>query len=48
MLVLKPNGRGNWSTTTVRIDGRLGMLDVRVGQLLTLGGVTFRVCQVLP
>ncbi len=49
MLVLVPQGRGNWAAVTMRIDGRhVTPLSVRVGQLLTLGAVVFRVCQVLP
>lgn len=46
-LVLKPAGRGNWSATLVEITGkRASPLLFRVGQLLPLGGVTFRVCEV--
>ena len=48
MLVLKPKGSGNWTATTLRIDGRLGPLDIRVGSVIELGGIVFRVCKVLP
>lgn len=49
MLILKPKGRGNWASVTVAIEGaRITPLSIAVGQLITLGGVTFRVCQVLP
>lgn len=49
MLILKPQGRGNWASLTVAIEGkRASPLLVRAGQLLTLGGVVFRICKVLP
>lgn len=48
-LIIKPKGRGKWSITTVQIDGRhVTPLSVRVGQLLPLGGIVFRVCGVMP
>lgn len=48
-VILKPSGRGNWATVTMQIDGRhVTPLSVRVGQLLNLGGIVFRVCQVRP
>ena len=48
-VVLKPKGKGNWASVTMRIDGRhVTPLSMRVGQLLTIGGVVFRVCKVLP
>lgn len=46
-LIVKPKGRGNWKKLTVTIDGaRASPLLVRVGQLLPLGGVMFRICEV--
>lgn len=49
MLILKPKGRGNWRALRVTIDGvHLSPLLVRVGQLVPLGGVVFRVCEVRP
>ena len=49
MLILRPKGRGNWRTTTLAIEGpRASPLLIRAGQLLTLGGVVFRICRVLP
>ncbi len=49
MLILKPRGRGNWSVLTVEIDGeRASPLLIRVGQLITLGDVVFRICEVRP
>lgn len=47
MLVLKPKGRGNWSPLRVTVEGkRASPLLFRVGQILLLAGVTFRVCEV--
>lgn len=49
MLILKPKGRGNWAAVTVAIEGaRVTPLSIAVGQLLTLGGVVWRICRVLP
>jgi hypothetical protein len=49
MLVLKPKGRGNWAQITLAIEGkRASPLLIRAGQLLTLGGIVFRICRVLP
>lgn len=47
-LILRPVGRGNWRTTRMQIDGghALPML-FRVGQVLPLGGVVFRICEVI-
>ena len=48
ILTLKPIGRGNWSTLTLRLDGtRAQPLLVRVGELINLAGVTWRVCEVM-
>lgn len=48
-LVLKPRGRGNWKTLVLRVEGdRASPLLIRRGQLLPLGGVTFRICEVRP
>lgn len=47
MLVLKPIGRGNWAPLTLRMDGtRAQPLLVRIGDRLTMAGVTWRVCEV--
>lgn len=50
MLVLKPAGRGNWKPITLRVVGDRGSVPVlvNVGDQLQLGGVTWRICQVLP
>lgn len=47
MLTLKPKGRGNWKSSTLRIEGahQLPLLVV-VGQTITIGGVVFRICGV--
>lgn len=48
-VILKPSGRGNWAPVTMQIDGRhVTPLSVRVSQLVPIGGIVFRVCQVLP
>ena len=49
MLTLKPKGRGNWKTLQLRVSGaHLPALTVRPGDLVTLGGVVFRVCRIQP
>lgn len=49
MLILKPKGRGNWKPLVLAIEGaHLPLLMVRVGEVLTLGGVVFRIAEVLP
>jgi len=50
MLICKPKGRGNWKPITVHVDGARATLPmfVRVGELLTLGGVVWRICEVRP
>jgi hypothetical protein len=49
MLTLKPRGRGNWRPLVITIIGdRASPLLIRPGQLLTLGGVVFRICTVSP
>lgn len=48
-MILKPKGKGNWATVTVQIDGRhVTPLSVRVGQLMPIGGIVFRICEVRP
>lgn len=47
--MLKPKGRGNWNSVTMTLDGaRAAPLLFRVGQLMPLGGVLFRISKVLP
>lgn len=49
ILILKPRGRGRWNAVTLAIEGqRASPLLIRAGQLLTLGGVIFRICKVMP
>lgn len=49
MLVLKPKGKGNWSPVLLEIRGkRASPLLIRKGDLITLGGVTFRISKVIP
>lgn len=49
MLTLKPRGRGNWRPLYLRVSGaHLPFLTVRPRDLVTLGGVVFRVCAVQP
>jgi len=48
-VILKPAGRGNWTPTTLRLEGHHHLpLLVRVGTRLELGGVVFRICEVRP
>ena len=49
MLVLKPNGRGNWSSIVMAVEGnRATPLLVKVGETVTLAGIVFRICKVIP
>lgn len=49
MLVLKPRGRGNWKKLYLVVSGsHLPTMTVKPGDLVPLGGVTFRVCRVIP
>jgi hypothetical protein len=49
MLILKPRGRGNWKPLVLAISGaHLPIMAVRLGEHITLGGIVFRVHQVLP
>ena len=48
-LVLKPQGRGNWRSIVMAIEGlRVEPLFVKVGDRLPLAGIVWRICQVLP
>lgn len=48
-LLLKPAGKGNWAPVSMTLVGnRASPILVTPGQLLTIGGVTFRICQVMP
>lgn len=47
-LVLKPRGRGNWSSITLEVKGARALpLLIQRGQTLTLGGLVWRICKVL-
>lgn len=47
-LILRPIGRGNWRPTRMHIDGGHALpLLFRVGQRLSLGGVEFRISEVM-
>jgi hypothetical protein len=49
MLVLKPKGRGNWRTVVMSVEGdRAQPLLVKVGDSVTLAGIVFRICKVIP
>ena len=49
MLVLVPQGRGNWAPVTVAIEGRHAIpLAFRVGDLFILADRVFRIARVLP
>jgi hypothetical protein len=46
-LTLKPKGRGRWRTVTMQVVGsRAQPLLVKAGELITLGGIVFRICKV--
>ena len=46
-IILRPVGRGNWSTVTVEVAGtRATPLLVRKNDRLTLGGIIYRVVSV--
>lgn len=48
-LILRPRGRGNWSTLSVTIEGaRAVPLLFRRGDPFTLAGRTFRIVEVRP
>jgi len=47
-LILRPTGKGNWRTARMSIEGGHALpLLFRVGQLLPMGGITFRICEVV-
>ena len=47
-LVLKPKGRGNWSSITLEVKGARALpLLIQCGQTVSLGGLVWRICQVL-
>lgn len=49
MLILRPQGRGNWKPIVMAIEGdRAAPLLIKVGQLLNLGGIVWRIAKVLP
>jgi hypothetical protein len=47
-LILRPRGRGNWKPMQMVLQGARGGLFIRPGQLIALGGVTWRICEVKP
>lgn len=53
MLILKPKGRGNWAHMELEIRGARSDYfhfdaGMKVGSLLTLGGIVWRICEVRP
>lgn len=47
MLILKPQGRGNWAPLTVTIEGkRAAPLFFQVGGFFTITGRIYRICEV--
>ena len=49
VLELKPVGRGNWATLVATITGKRAQpLLVTPGDKIVLGGITYRICKVLP
>ena len=50
-LILRPVGRGNWTPITMRVTGKPHLpppMYFEVGQRIELGGMVFRVAEVLP
>ena len=48
-LICKPRGRGNWASLRLQYTGpQLAPFTARVGELFTLAGVCWRVCEVRP
>lgn len=48
-VTLKPCGRGNWSTLTMRLDGHRGApLLLAVGQIIDLAGLRWRIASIGP
>lgn len=49
ILTLRPIGRGNWKTLTIRVEGtRASPILVSKNDRLQLGGITYRVVSVAP
>jgi hypothetical protein len=49
MLILRPVGRGNWTTAQLSFAGQRALpLLVKVGDKFPLAGVVWRVVKVLP
>lgn len=47
-VILKPCGRGNWTPMRLHYDGQqIAPLLLHVGTVIAIGGVQWRVCQVL-
>jgi hypothetical protein len=47
ILTLRPVGRGNWKTVTIRIEGTRALpLLVSVNDRIPLGGITYRIVKV--
>lgn len=46
-LILKPKGKGNWSTVDVIISGAHALpLLFQVGQTISMGGLVWRICRI--
>lgn len=47
-LICKPKGRGNWHTVRIETTLPLDLFRVRVGQVIPMGDLLLRICEVLP
>lgn len=49
ILTLRPVGRGNWKTLTIRVEGtRASPILVAKNDRIPIGGITYRVVSVHP
>lgn len=48
-VVCKPIGPGNWARMLLQYEGpQMAPFTVAVGERFTMGGITWRVCEVRP
>ncbi|MDZ7892348.1 MAG: hypothetical protein U5L73_11400 [Rhodoferax sp.] len=47
-LICKPKGRGNWHVVTIKLTLPVDMFRAQVGQIIPLGDLLLRICEVQP
>jgi hypothetical protein len=47
-LICKPKGRGNWHVVTINLTLPVDLFRVQVGQIIPLGDLMLRICEVYP